>query len=260
MTVTAHDTSEPAGVCDRNALPQQTDPSPPSGRPPILPMVLDFGLNIVIPMICYRLSKRYVSPSEYTALLLASLYPTLKSIYDLVRRRELDPVSVVVLLGIGASIAGVAAGGSYKLLLLRESLFTFAFGVACLGSLLLPSRRPLMFFFGRVFATGNDPERRARFDATWQYPQARRAHRLITLVWGLLFVCEFAFRVMLIYTLSPATVLAVSPLVLNTATILVIVWTFRYAGRARRRGMAERQKAPLPRHQQPTRLYSKRKA
>jgi hypothetical protein len=208
-------------------------------------MILDVGLNIVIPMICYRLSKRYISPSEYTALLLASVYPVLKSIHDLIKRREIDVVSVVVLLGIAAGIAGIVAGGSYKLLLLRESLFTFAFGVACLGSLLLPSRRPLMFFLGRVFATGNDPVRRAEFDATWQYPQARRAHRMVTLVWGLLFICEFAFRVLLIYTASPATVLVVSPLVLNTATVLVIVWTFSFARRARRRGMAQRQKAQL---------------
>ncbi len=245
--MTARETREPEASSVGNPLPQQADASPVAGRPLILPMILDIGLNIAIPMVCYQLSKRYISPSEYTALLLATVYPVLKSIFDLIKRREIDPVSVVVLLGIAASIAGVAAGGSYKLLLLRESLFTFAFGVACLGSLLMPSRRPLMFFFGRVFATGNDPVRRAEFNATWQYPQARRAHRMVTLLWGLLFICEFAFRVVLIYTVSPATVLLVSPLVLNTATILVIVWTFSYARRARRRGMAERQKARLAR-------------
>jgi hypothetical protein len=243
--VIPNDSPAPADPSVPGPLSQQADASTVAGRPLILPMIVDIGLNIAIPIICYQLSKRYISPSEYTALLLASVYPVLKSIHDLVKRREIDVVSVVVLLGIAASIAGIAVGGSYKLLLLRESLFTFAFGVACLGSLLLPSRRPLMFFFGRVFATGNDPVRRAEFDATWQYPQARRAHRMVTLVWGLLFICEFAFRVVLIYTVSPATVLVVSPLVLNTATVLVIVWTFSYSRRARRRGMAERQKAQL---------------
>jgi hypothetical protein len=214
-----------------------TDTSP--GRPPILPLVWDIGLNVAIPMGCYYLSKQYVSPSEFTALLFASLYPMLKSIYDVIRRRELDPVSVVVLLGIGSGIAALLFSGSYKILLLRESLFTFVFGLACLGSLLLPSR-PLMFYFGRVFATGNDPVRRAAFDASWQYPEARRSHRVVTLVWGLLFIAEFAFRAVLIYTVSPATVLAVSPVVLGTATILVIVWTFRYGARARRRGLERR--------------------
>lgn len=193
-------------------------------------MLWEIGLNIAVPMICYRLSKQYVSASEITALLFASAFPTLRSVYDVWRRGELDPVSTVVLLGIGAGIAALLLGGSYKVLLLRESLFTFALGLACLGSLLLPSR-PLMFYFGRVFATGKDPARRAAFDASWQYPQARHRHRVITLVWGLLFVAEFAFRAALIYTVSPATVLAVSPLVLGGATIGVMLWTFRYGFR-----------------------------
>ncbi len=220
-----------------------TDPSP--GRPPILPIIWDIALNVVIPMARYRLSKLYLSPSELTALLLASIYPLLKSLHDVLRRRELDPVSVVVLLGIGSGIAALLFTGSYRILLLRESLFTFVLGLACLGSLPLPSR-PLMFYFGRVFATGNDPVRRAEFDASWQYPAARRTHRVITLVWGLLFVAEFAFRAVLIYTVSPATVLAVSPVVLGTATALVIVWTFRYAARARRRGLERRNAQAAP--------------
>lgn len=197
-------------------------------------MIREIGLNVAIPMTCYHLSKRYVSPSEFTALLFASIFPTLKSIYDVWRRRELDPVSIVVLLGIGAGIAALLLGGSYKVLLLRESLFTFVFGLVCLGSLVPPAPRPLMFYFGRVFATGNDPVRRAAFEASWQYPQARRRHRVITLVWGLFYVAEFAFRVVLIYTVSPATVLAVSPIVLGGATILVILWTFRYGSAGRR--------------------------
>jgi hypothetical protein len=232
-TTSAFETPEAAatGGSAGSSIPQQAPARPPAGRPPILPMVWEIGLNVVIPMICYRLSKQYVSPSEFTALLLASIFPTLKSIYDVLRRRELDPVSVVVLLGIAAGIAALLFGGSYRVLLLRESLFTFVFGLACLCSLLLPSRRPLMFFFGRIFATGNDPVRRAAFDGSWQYPQARHRHRMITLVWGLLFVAEFAFRAVLIYTVSPAIVLAVSPVVLGAATILTILWTFRYGSR-----------------------------
>lgn len=213
---------------------QQAPPRSLAGRPLILPMLWEIGLNVAIPTACYRLSKQYVSSSEFTALLFATAFPTLKSIYDIRRRRELDPVSIVVLLGIGAGIAALFFGGSYKVLLLRESLFTFAFGLACLGSLLPLSPRPLMFYFGRVFATGNDPVRRAAFDASWQYAQARHRHRVITLIWGLFLVAEFAFRAVLIYTVSPATVLAVSPLVLGGATILVILWTFRYGTAGRR--------------------------
>ncbi len=66
-----------------------------------------------------------------------------------------------------------------------------------------------MFYFGRFFFTGNDPERRVRFDSSWQYPQVRRGHRIITLVWGLVLVGEFCVRVAMIYTLPITVVLQV---------------------------------------------------
>lgn len=202
-----------------------------TARPPVLPIVWEIGLNVAIPLACYVLSKQYVSPSEFTALLLASIFPTLKSVYDVCRRGELDPISVVVLLGIAAGIAALLFAGSYRVLLLRESLFTLVFGLVCLGSLLPPSHKPVMFYLGRAFTAGNDPVRRAAFDANWQDPQTRHRLRVLTLVWGLFLVAEFAFRAVLIYTVSPAMVLAVSPIVLGGVSILIILWSFRYGTR-----------------------------
>jgi hypothetical protein len=127
--------------------------------PPIGGIVWDIALNAVIPVVLYKLSKRYLSPSEITALMIATTSPLGKSIFDLVRRGHIDPVSIVVLLGIAASGVALLYGGSPRLLLVRESLFTGAFGLACFVSLLLP--RPMMFYFGRYFIAGNDPERQA---------------------------------------------------------------------------------------------------
>ena len=56
--------------------------------------------------------------------------------------------------------------------------------------------------------------------------------RIITLVWGVVFLGEFVLRVVLIFTLSPAMVLALSPVVLGAATLLAAVWTLGYAARA----------------------------
>jgi hypothetical protein len=89
------------------------------------------------------------------------------------------------------------------------------------------------FYFGRHFMTGNDPEKRKIFDDRWQDPRVRRGHRLVTTVWGIVFVAEFITRVILVYTLSAAVALAVSPFVLGLATIVTIIWTFRYAYRLR---------------------------
>ena len=165
-------------------------------RPPLGSIVWDIILNAIFPVILYRLSKRYLSPSELTALIIASTFPLGKSIFDLVSRGQVDPISIVVLLGIGTDVVALLFGGSARLLLIRESLFTGAFGVACFFSLLLP--RPMMFYFGRYFMAGTDSVRQARFNAAWRFPYVRFCHRLITSVWGLVFVGELILRVVLI--------------------------------------------------------------
>lgn len=124
----------------------------------ITSLILDIILNATIPVVCYFLAKRFVSPSELIALIFATAFPLVKSIYDLLWRHELDPVAVLVLLGILTSIMALFLGGDSHILLIRESFFTGAFGVACLISLIFP--RPIMFYFGRFFMAGKDPKNR----------------------------------------------------------------------------------------------------
>ena len=83
---------------------------------------------------------------------------------------------------------------------------------------------------------GNDPAKMAQFNAQWQYPYARFVHRLITIVWGVAYVGEFMLRVILVYTLPAALVLALSPILLGGITIVTILWTFAYARHAGKRG------------------------
>jgi hypothetical protein len=186
---------------------------------------------------CYFLAKRFVSSSELTALVFATVFPLLKSGYDLTRRRELDPVAVLVLLGIATSILAIFGGGDPRVLLIRESFFTGAFGVACLISLMFP--RPIMFYFGRHFIARKNRQKRETFDARWQNPQVRRAHRLVTVVWGVVYVGEFAVRAILVYSVSAQVVLVVSPVLIGLATILTIIWTFWYAYSVRARLSSE---------------------
>jgi hypothetical protein len=79
-------------------------------------------------VILYKLSKRYYSPSEFTALVVAALFPIGKSGFELIYHRQLDPISILVLLGIGADSVALLFGGGPRLLLVRESLITGAFG------------------------------------------------------------------------------------------------------------------------------------
>jgi hypothetical protein len=212
-------------------------PDVQGARPPLRGAIWDIALNAIIPVILYKLSKHYLSPSEVTALLAASAFPLGKSIFDLVRREQVDPVSMVVLLAIASTGVALFLGGSPRLLLIRESLFSGAFGFTCFFSLLLP--RPVMFYFARHFIAGTDTERQARFNAGWQLREVRFCHRLITAVWGSVFVGELTLRIVLIYSVSAATVLIVSPILLGTLTIAAMIWAFRYGDRVRLRAVAQ---------------------
>ena len=208
----------------------------PMNRPPIGNIAWGIVLNAVFPVILYKLSKHYYSPSEFTALVVAALFPIGKSGFELIYHRQLDPISVLVLLGIAADGVALFFGGSPRLLLVRESLFTGVFGLACFFSLLLP--RPMMFYFARYFMAGTDPLRQTRFNAAWQFPEVRFCHRLITTVWGCVFVGELAVRIVLIDHLPAALVLVISPILIGALTIGTMIWAFAYGHRVRLRAMA----------------------
>lgn len=191
------------------------------------------GLNTAIPVLLYEAARRWVTHSEYVALLFATLFPVGEGIWGLLAEHELDPIGVVVLLGIAVDAGALALGGSPRVLLLRESLFTGAFGIACFVSLLL--RRPLMFYFGRYFMAGRDPIKRARFEASWKLAEVRHGNRLVTSVWGMVFTGELCLRILLVYTLEPAAVLIISPLILGVFTVATVVWSLAYARRMRQR-------------------------
>lgn len=211
--------------------------STPMARPPLGAIAWGVILNAVVPVILYKLSKRYYSSSEFTALAVAATFPLGKSVFDLVRRRQLDPISILVLLGIATDGVALSFGGSPRLLLVRESMFTGAFGLACFASLLLP--RPMMFYFSRHFIAGTDPQRQARFNSAWQLREVRFCHRLITVVWGSVFVGELILRIVLIYTLPAAMVLVISPVLIGVLTIATMLWAFSYGHRVRLRAMVQ---------------------
>jgi len=206
-------------------------PAADASRSVVRTLLISIALNAVVPILLYQVAKRYLSATEVTALAAAALFPLGLSALELSRTRTLDPVALLSLLSIGVSLIAVAAGGSPKLLLIRESFFTGAFGLACLVSLALP--RPLMFYFGRHFSAGRDPAAIAAFDSGWQRSEFRHIARLITVVWGVTSLGEFLIRVALVYTLPAATVLVVSPIILGGLLIATIAWTFAYVRRMR---------------------------
>jgi hypothetical protein len=212
-------------------------PAPPRegfGLRSLLPVLV---LDIACPYLAYHyLRQQAPQMSPSLALLLSGVFPVLNNLYGLIRSRTLDVIGIVILVGIVIGAASAFLTGDPKLLLIRESFVTGALAVVCLTSLVWP--RPLLFFIGRDFSTGHDPARMAEFNALWERPGARRVFRVMTVVWGLGWLGEFVLKVVLVLTLTIPQVLVVGPIESNGITIILILWTLRYANQSRRRGEA----------------------
>src|SRR5438874_3902990 len=105
--------------------------------PPLGDIAWGVVLNAVVPVILYKVSKRYYSPSEFAALVMAALFPLGKGTFDLIRHRRLDPIAVVVLLGITTDGVALLFGGSPGLLdrkstRLNSSHVEISYAVFCL--------------------------------------------------------------------------------------------------------------------------------
>lgn len=195
----------------------------------IIPSIV---MNAVVPFVVYQVLKSYHA-SDLIALSVAGLLPAIGTSIGIIRQRHVDLIGALALLGIGVSIVAVLIGGDPRLLLLRESFLTGALGVACFVSLFFP--RPLMFYFGRYFATGNNPARREQYNGLWHYPSFRSVNRSITLVWGVAYVGEVILRAIMAYTLPIPVVLAVSPFLVGGITLATVAWTIAYVRRSAQR-------------------------
>jgi hypothetical protein len=209
-----------------------------------LPFLL---LDVVCPYLTYRYLQAHVpSIPQTAALVLSGAFPALANVISIVRSRALDIIGVIVLLGIAVGAVAAALGGGPRLILLRESFVTGALAIVCLASLAAP--RPLLFYIGRDVSTGHDPARVAEFDALWQNPGARHVFRVMTIVWGIGWLAEVALKVLVVYNLSISQALVVGPIQSAAITVVLILWTVRYARAARRRGEARRAAASAAAH------------
>jgi hypothetical protein len=222
-------------------------PAPPVTRALSLRGILPaLAVDALFPFLTYLLLTSYVPGiSPITALAIGAIFPAVNAVVGVVRRQRLDIIAIVVLIGIAVSIVATLVGGDPKMFLIRESFVTGALGLVCLISLAWP--RPLMFYISRQFATGTNPVEVDEFNALWQRAGARRTFRVLTIVWGVVWLGEFGLRVLMVWTLSIPQVLAISPFVFNGITIGLIWWTIAYVKRRRQRA-ADQEKAAADQH------------
>jgi hypothetical protein len=200
---------------------------PPSFRATIRSMLPSLLVNVVLVYLIYTLMKSYTSASDLVALLVSSVPAVIGETVTIIRHRQLDVLGIITLAFLVTSAVITFIGGDPRLLLVRESFLTLILGVLSIVSLLFP--RPIWFYIIRYFATGNDPAKAAAFNSRWQYPGFRRYIRIVSIVWGIVYLIEFPVRVFMVYHLSIQQYLAIGPIVFYAVTFAVIAFTIAYA-------------------------------
>jgi hypothetical protein len=192
--------------------------------------VMTILFNVVLPLVTYFvLTARGVS--AVVALVASGFWPVLEMGLSFAVQRHIDEFAGISLLFIVLGVVSGLGFHSARLVLVKESVVTGLFGVLSLASLAFP--RPLMFYFGRKFGTDGTAESVAWWNSLWQYPTFRRIQRVITIVWGTVFVVEAVVRVLLTYVLSTSVMAVVSSVAPMVVVGLLIWWTLSYARRAR---------------------------
>lgn len=205
----------------------------------LLPSIVFSG---VLPVVLYQILKRN-GVATVPALVAGSVFPIGSTLWSWIKTRRLDFIGVLSLIFILISAAASLISGSTRFTLLKESFFTGLFGLVFLGSLVIA--RPVMFYIARQFATGGDPEKIAQWGRNWeQQPGFRRVMRVITAVWGGMFIADALIRVALVFVLSVTTFLIVSQ-VMFYGMFAVTMWlTMAYSRRERAKAAVRRAAHP----------------
>lgn len=185
---------------------------------------LDCAVNIAAPLAIYHQTQgRW---GELNALLASSVPPLLWGIGSFLRSRRVDALSVLAVVGIVLSTLAYFGGGSAQMLQLREKLVTLAIGLAFLGSAAIG--KPLIYPLARATMARQSDNALAEFDAKGNDALVRHTVMVMTLVWGIGLLLDFAVSVALIYALSVEQYLVVGPIIGYVAIGGMMLWTILY--------------------------------
>ena len=205
-------------------------PTTPSGRSGTLRILL---LDIVGPLVVYR-GCRSAGVPEVWALVLSGLPPLLGVTADWLRWRTLEAIGAFVLAGIALSVVFAALTNDARIVLLEGAAFTGVLGGICFLS--LAARRPLLFHFAQAFYGGRHSTTGTELDDDYQqYVEVRSFFRIVTIVWGVVFLAEAVLKAAVARTASTGAALTVNRILPWLVLLPLLAWTLWWGNRLRAR-------------------------
>lgn len=189
--------------------------------------------NFLAPYLVYQfLHAQY---GDVVALIASAMPPLLWSLFELIKTRRLDAISILVIASILFTVGATGLGGSARLIQIREALVTGLVGVMFLGSLAF--KRPMIFYLARATMARNNEQGATSFEALWCKPGIPQTFRLLTIVWGTGLVAQTAAMcwVALIWPIS--RYLLIAPIIGYGIIGLLMAWSLWYMARQKSGGI-----------------------
>ena len=188
-------------------------------------MLPNLLINAAVPLLINLVAQRYMPTID--ALLLASSVPALYTLGNIIWKKHIDALGLLVVVGLLLTAVFALVFKSPRLLLLQGSAVNGLLGIIMLASLLFP--RPVLFYVIRSIKTQNDPKRVASFNADWSFPQFRSFYRVLTAIWGCVTVAQLLLVATLAFTLPISLMLVLSPILGFALIIPAAHWSMLYA-------------------------------
>jgi hypothetical protein len=217
----ASTTTEAAPAGTGAAVPAQPGPVAAPGPAGTLSSLRSLAIDLAVPLGLYYLLRDGFGQSLVLSLAVSSIIPAARTIYSVVRERELNLLAglilVVNIVGIGISFAA----GDPRLMIAKDSAVSSVIGLAILGSVFIG--RPLMTAGLRPWLIKGSAER----DAAWGRlaagsPKFRRLEKVFSAIWGTALLAECVARLAGAFTLPVATMVWLST-VLTVGSIGVAI-------------------------------------
>lgn len=180
--------------------------------------------NFLAPYLVYQLL--HTPYGDVVALIASALPPLAWSLFELIKTRRLDAISILVIASILFTVGATAMGGSARLIQIREALVTGLVGVMFLGSLAF--KRPMIFYLARATMARNTAEGAASFEALWTKPAIPQIFRRLTFIWGTGLVAQTAAMCWLALIWPISRYLLIAPIIGYAIIGLLMAWSLWY--------------------------------
>jgi hypothetical protein len=221
--------------------PVQSAQSAPSARTGLRNLLLD----VAVPVGSYY-AARAAGADLFTALVISSALPLVRTGTALVRGRRVDGLALLVLVVNAAGLAVSFWSGNPRFMLAKDGVTTAVLGIAVLISVL--ANRPLMTAGMRPFVTKGNAAKDAAFGrllaSSGRFGQLNRR---FSVVWGIAFLAECAARVTCAVTLPVNTTMWLSNVLLGVCILAAVIVGGRFADKMEKLVSAELPAVPAQR-------------